>query len=60
MTELNKFINKLPGGDGWYSADNENDFRLCAKIMLDSGMGETQIQLILTSLYQAVASEFGA
>ena len=60
MKKINKFIKEIPGSDGWWNADNENNFRVCAKTMLDSGVSEPLIKSILISLYTSTASEFGA
>jgi hypothetical protein len=56
--ELIKFIETIPGEDGWWSY-SETVFLRTAEKMLNKGFSESEVKEILEDMYSAVANCYG-
>ena len=52
-------VKKISGSDGFWRSSTEDTFLRIADKLLEKGLSQDEILDILSSLYSAVANEFG-
>lgn len=59
-TPLDKAIDEIPGGDGWWHPHNGDTYRALGRDLVALGATEEAAVEILSRAYGAAADEFGS